>query len=162
MAPYGTRTEPKRRLGNVNTVIFVWTSSIKAFKVQRDWRHLEQARSHSSETLNTIQVVKVFFKSKPPQTQTFAPSLSHMSLDAIPDKIACSHFGSFHFTLQRNERWQAFFQLPGLSQLIIHFCLWRRIEKNIKQFAYYVAFTSSPQNVLVGSWMMHPDSTENW
>lgn len=39
------------------------------------------------------------------------------------------------------------FQLPSLSQLIIHFCLEFKIEKNIKQFAYYVAFTSSPKTL---------------
>lgn len=35
------------------------------------------------------------------------------------------------------------FQLPGLSQLIIHFCLEFKMEKAIGQFAYHRAFTSS-------------------
>lgn len=33
MAPYGRRTEPKKRLGDVNIVIFVCTGFIKAYKV---------------------------------------------------------------------------------------------------------------------------------
>lgn len=37
------------------------------------------------------------------------------------------------------------FQLSGLSQLIIHFCLELKIEGNINQFAYDVVFTSSPK-----------------
>lgn len=67
-----------------------------------------------------------------------------MSTDTIPDKIACSHlvlFISYHKEMEGDK----LFQLPGLSQLIIHFWLQFKITGNIKQFAYYVAFTSSPQ-----------------
>lgn len=58
-------TKPKRRLGNVNTVIFVWTSFIKAFKVMQVWGPVEQAgadmRWNTGE--NEIQKWKgTFFK----------------------------------------------------------------------------------------------------
>lgn len=69
MAPYGTRTEPKRRLGNVNTVIFVWTSFIKAFKVLQEWSHLEQAVPHTQQNMKQLNTMKVglgvFFSGRP-------------------------------------------------------------------------------------------------
>lgn len=68
-------------------------------------------------------------------------SLSHMSVDTVPDKIACSHLVVF-ISYYKEMEGDTLFQLPSLSQLIIHFCPEFKIEKNIRQFAYYVAFTS--------------------
>lgn len=67
-------------------------------------------------------------------------------MNTIPDKIVCSHL-VLSISYYKEMEGDKLSQLPGLSQLIIHFCLEFKIEKNIKQFAYYVAFTSSPKTL---------------
>lgn len=141
MAPYGRLTEPKKQLGNVNTVIFVWTTLIKAYKVL-------QAGSYEC---NDEGKVLGKFKRGPLNKQNCVPvSLSCMSSMLFQTKTACNHLRLF-ISYYKEMEGDKLFHLPGLSLLITLSCLEFRIEKKYEAFAYHVAFTAFPKSVLVGS-----------